>query len=78
MVNLASLSLLRNGSAVADELLRAARQGDNGAAVLREVAATGLTAEQLGRAKLLLREDLLVQGQARGYCRRKQCQPGMQ
>jgi TPR repeat protein len=113
MVNLASLTLLRNDPAVADEFLQAARQGDvdaqygmgliyaegrgveqdrarsfywlthaieqgdNGAAVLRKVVATGMTAGQPARADLLLQEERLVQSQARGHRRRKQRQPGL-
>ena len=107
MVNLASLTLLRNAPVVADEFLqastqgdvdaqygmgliyaegrdveqdkarsfywltRAIEQGDNGAAVLRKVVATGMTGEQFARAELLLQEDWLVQSQARGKDHRR-------
>ena len=45
-------------------LTRAIEQGDNGAAVLRNVVATDMTDEQFDRAGLLLQES--VQSQARG------------
>jgi len=52
-------------------LTRAVEQGDNGAAVLRKVVATGMTAEQFDRAGLLLQEDRRVQSQARGKDHRR-------
>ena len=51
-------------------LTRAIEQGDNGAAALRKVVAAGMSAEQLARARLLLQEDRVVQGQARGMVHR--------
>jgi TPR repeat protein len=53
-------------------LTRAIEQGDSGAVVLRKVVAAGMSAEQFTRARALMQDAWVVQGQARGKtCRRR-------